>query len=74
MARALQQKKRKYQSWPGAVAAAAELCVTYSHLRRILAGERQSRSLLSRYRSLSAEQAARPRETTELDTNHEPTS
>jgi hypothetical protein len=53
MARLLHEK-RKYQPWPGAFAAASELAVTYSHLRRVLAGERKSRSLLARYRALTA--------------------
>jgi hypothetical protein len=50
----LVHKKRKWRPWPGAVAAALELGVTYSHLRRVLAGQRQSRSLLERYRVLKA--------------------
>jgi hypothetical protein len=45
-------KKRRYRTRPGAVVAALELGVTYSHLRRVLAGERQSRSLMARYRTV----------------------
>ena len=45
-------RKRKYQQRPGAVAVAANLGVTYSHWRRVLAGERRSRSLVARYESL----------------------
>jgi hypothetical protein len=50
-------KKRKWRPWPGAVAAAAQLGVTYSHLRRVLSGERRSRSLVARYAALKADQA-----------------
>jgi hypothetical protein len=48
-------KKRRYRTRPGAVKAALELGVTYSHLRRVLAGERPSKRLLARYKSLKAE-------------------
>jgi hypothetical protein len=50
-------KKRKYRPRPGAVAAALQLGVTYSHLRRILAGQRASKSLLAKYLALKADQA-----------------
>jgi thiamine monophosphate synthase len=50
-------KRRKYRPRPGAVAAALQLGVTYSHLRRVLARERQSRSLLERCRALVANHA-----------------
>jgi hypothetical protein len=39
------------------VVAALRLDVTYSHLRRVLDGERRSRSLLERYRALKANRA-----------------
>jgi hypothetical protein len=45
-------KERKYRPRPGAVAAPLRLGVTYSHLRRVLAGERESRSLVERYLAL----------------------
>ena len=45
-------RKRKYQQRPGAVAVAANLGVTYSHWRRVLAGERRSRSLVAKFESL----------------------
>jgi hypothetical protein len=47
--------KRKYRPRPGAVAAALQLDVTYSHLRRVLAGQRPSKSLMGRYAALMAE-------------------
>lgn len=52
-------KRRTYRPRPGAVAAALQLRVTYSHLRRVLAGERQSRSLLERYKAITADQPKR---------------
>jgi hypothetical protein len=39
------------------MAAALQLGVTYSHLRRVLAGQRHSKSLLARYRTLKAGKA-----------------
>lgn len=53
----LVHKKRKWRPWPGAMAAAKDLAVTYSHLRRVLCGERQSKKLLGRYAALKADQA-----------------
>ena len=53
----LVHKKRKWRPWPGAMAAAKDLGVTYSHLRRVLAGERQSQTILRQLRALKAEQA-----------------
>ena len=53
-------KKRKYRPRPGAVAAAARLGVTYSHLRRVLSGERHSHSLLVRYNSEGRTVQGRP--------------
>jgi hypothetical protein len=52
-------RERKYQPWPGAVAAARDLRVTYSHLRRVLSGKRVSRSQMARYAALTP---ANPRE------------
>jgi hypothetical protein len=61
-------KKRKWRPWPGAVLSAAQLAVTYSHLRRVLSGERQSRSLLARYAALKPDQAkaAKPTAATKM--------
>jgi hypothetical protein len=50
-------KKRKYRPRPGAVAAALQLGVTYSHLRRVVAGERQSKKILRQLRALKTGRA-----------------
>jgi len=58
---ARQAKKRKLVKRPGLIAAANALGCTYSHLRRCLLGERQSVSLLQKYRQLKrAQRAAKP--------------
>lgn len=46
---ARQQRKRKLVKRPGWFEAAKALGVNYSHLRRVLIGERQSRELLDRF-------------------------
>jgi len=48
--------KRKYVRRPGLVAAAAALDCDMSHLRRVLTGDRISKSLRSRYRAWQAGQ------------------
>lgn len=55
---ARQVKLRKLIKRPGLMAAAGALGVTYSHLRRCLTGERQSRSLTRRYNDLKRSQRA----------------
>jgi hypothetical protein len=48
----LTPQRKIYQRRPGIVAAAKSLGVTYSHLRRVVAGERPGRNLLARYKTL----------------------
>jgi len=56
MARQKAKRKRKSVLRPGWFSAARELGCTYSHLRRVLLGERESKSLLARYNALKREQ------------------
>jgi hypothetical protein len=46
-----QQAKRKLVKRPGLFRAAQELDCNYSHLRRVVIGQRESKSLLTRYRA-----------------------
>ncbi len=55
---ARQCAKRKLISRPGLLEAAAALDTNYSHLRRVVIGERKSRSLLARYRAWRKQQRA----------------
>jgi hypothetical protein len=55
---ARRRKKRIWIERPGMMAAAETLGCDYSHLRRCISGERQSRSLLRRYRQLKRAQRA----------------
>jgi len=55
---ASQQARRKLVRRPGLIEAAAALGVTFSHLRRVVIGERQSISLLKRYRALRRQRPA----------------
>ena len=50
--------RRTYRRRPGLKEAAAVLNVSFSHLRRVLDGERQSRSLVSRFKNLLCAPAA----------------
>jgi len=49
-----QTAKRKYVRNDGLVAVAKKLGCTMSHLRRVVIGERESRSLMARYAALIA--------------------
>ena len=49
--------KRGYIRLPGLMAAAKDLRCTYSHLRRVIRGERSSRSLMARYRVLDVQES-----------------
>lgn len=51
--------KRRQTPRPGLLAAAEALETNYSHLRRVVIGERKSRSLLKRYRQWKSDQRAR---------------
>jgi len=54
--------RKPYQRRTGMQVAAIQLGVSYGHLRRCVIGERQSRSLLSRYRALkSTQQTTEPK-------------
>lgn len=64
--------RRQYLHRPGVNAAAEMLGCTYSHLRRVLAGERQSKSLLNRYNSLDPQSGDRTDENVESPVKHEP--
>jgi hypothetical protein len=54
---ARQQAKRKLVERPGLLAAAAALGCNYSHLRRVVIGDRQSESLMARYREFKRQPA-----------------
>jgi hypothetical protein len=45
--------KRSYRRRPGLIQAAADLGVSYGHLRQCVAGIRKSDRLLARYRALN---------------------
>jgi hypothetical protein len=47
-------RKQKIRRLPGVKAAARELGCDYSHLRRVVLGLRESRSLMRCYRALNA--------------------
>ena len=47
----LKLKRRSYVRRAGLLAAAKALGCNYSHLRRVVCGERTSRSLMNRYRA-----------------------
>ncbi len=49
---ARQKTKRKLVKRPGLFQAAELLGTNYSHLRRVVIGQRESKSLLARYRAL----------------------
>ena len=49
--------RRKTRRLPGMKAAAKDLGCDYSHLRRVVLGLRESRSLMRRYTALKADQA-----------------
>jgi predicted nucleotidyltransferase len=49
--------KRQYRRWPGVITAAAELGCSYGHLLMCVKGIRRSRSMMERYRTLTAHQA-----------------
>jgi hypothetical protein len=53
---AAKRQRRKYTTRPGLTEAAAALQCTYSHLRRVILGERPS-SLLAKYRALQSSQS-----------------
>jgi hypothetical protein len=61
---ARQRRKRKLVFRPGLMEASHQLGVTYSHLRRVIIGERQGKSLLRRYAALNKAQAANTNEAT----------
>lgn len=58
---ARQCAQQKYVRRPGLVTAARDLGCTLSHLRRVVIGERESRSLLRRYRAWKKQQRAASR-------------
>lgn len=47
----VKKRPRGATQWPGLCTAARDLGVTYQHLARVLNGERNSKSLLIRYRA-----------------------
>jgi len=51
-------KPRNYERRPGWDAAARALSVSYSHLRRVLCRERDSKSLRARFRAWQRQQRA----------------
>lgn len=51
-----QNKKRSYVRRRGALQAAEALGVSYGHLRLVVTGQRESKSLLTRYRTWKAGQ------------------
>jgi hypothetical protein len=50
-------KKRRNKKWPGLKEAAKQLNISYGHLRLCVARERDSRSLLNRFRAWKRERA-----------------
>lgn len=63
MARQL-AKKRSCRRLPGVMAAARELGCDYSHLRRVVLGLRESRSLMKRYATLKTRAKGAPSNST----------
>lgn len=57
---ARQAAKRKLIPRPGWIAAARDLSVTYSHLRRVLTGERAGKSLRTKFRAWQRQQRTAP--------------
>lgn len=53
-------KRRSYVRRAGLLAAAKELGCDYSHLRRVVSGERTSRALANRYRSWKRSKQPQP--------------
>lgn len=51
-------QRRAYKRRAGLLAAAKNLRCNYSHLRRVVCGERRSRALLNRLRTLKRQQRA----------------
>lgn len=63
------QAKRKMTPRPGWIQAARALGVTYSHLRRVLLGEREGKSLAERFLAWQRQQ---PPEATAADAGASP--
>lgn len=62
MTRKTTNLKRRNKRWPGLKSAAETLGVSYGHLRLCASGQRESKSLLSRFHALKSRQGADPAE------------
>lgn len=52
---ARQLAKRRFVRRPGLLQAAEVLCCDYSHLRRVIIGERQSKTLIEKFHALATQ-------------------